>query len=144
MGCFDQEKEAEEKQAEAEGKDAESENHATDQQSETPLDVPEEQEKGAVDTDMLLNENVPADEPATSEQHEQTHETGGAQEQEESMQVDQEHTAENSEQKGVEEEMAAISEENKTGDIDIESMLAAIHNDAPAQPTVDSDTQNIV
>lgn len=91
---------------------------------------------------MLLNDNVPATEPVPSENNEQAEEAEQVPEQgEEPMQVDQENST--NVQKGVDEEIAAIGgEENKSGDLDIESMLAAIHNDAPS--TVDGETQNIV
>jgi hypothetical protein len=151
-----------------------------DQQAETPMDVDENQQdnnKGTVDTDMMLNDNVPTEESASVEQEEGTEiagegegdETENSQEgktvkeakskkkpepaQEEAATAeeeedDEENTAApeqeeadqetpDSVEKEVEEDNANV--ENKTGDLDIESMLAAIHND---NPTSSGDTQN--
>lgn len=105
------------------------------------MDVEETQtEKGAVDTDMLLNDNVQAEGTAVTEQQEAQNTGEGVSEEADSMQVNQ--SISGNVEKGVEEDMAMGGEENKTGDLDIESMLAAIHNDTP--PTVDADSQNIV
>lgn len=140
----------------------------SNQEADSAMDsVNNQQEsKGTVDTDMLLNDSVPV-ESGTAEQEEETEnaaqvdvpgqegdaaleeaaageaeqaqeETAQTQE-EEPMQVDQE-ILDNVE-KGVE-DIAGGGEENKTGDLDIESMLAAIHNDNP--PPNDGDTQNMV
>lgn len=97
-----------------------------------------QQEKSCMDTDTLLNDNVPVDGSAACEQEEPPNTEGEGATQEQSMQIDQE-ISENVESKV--EDMAIGSEENKTEDLDIESMLAAIHNDTP---TADGgNTQNI-
>lgn len=98
-----------------------------------------QQEKGCMDTDTLLNDNVPVEGSAACEQEEETQNTEGeVPAQEESMQIDQ-GISDNVETKV--EDMAIGSEENKTEDLDIESMLAAIHNDTPT--TDGGNTQNI-
>lgn len=140
------------------------------QEAETAMDTVNNQQdpKGTVDTDMLLNDSVPT-ESGTVEQEEETdnpaqtdvpmqeagdsaleegaggetvqaqEEESGQTQEEEPMQVDQE-ILDNVE-KGVE-DIAGDGEENKAGDLDIESMLAAIHNDNP--PPNDGDSQNMV
>lgn len=105
------------------------------------MDVDDDQQqnnKGAVDTDMLLNDNVPAEGNVTDEQ-EEAQNTGEDMPIQEATKVDQDIPDNNV--KGVEEGMTIDGQESKT-DLDIESMLAAIHNDTPT-PDVE-DAQNIV
>jgi len=116
--------------------------------------------KGTVKTDMMWNDHVPAEEYADIEQEEETENAGKGQETENSQEDKtvkedkpkikpepaQEETAEeedtvkpeqvkadqetlDSVEKEVYEDNANV--ENKTRDLDIESMLAAIHNDNP-------------
>lgn len=111
------------------------------QQDASPMDVDDSQQqqndKGAVDTDMLLNDNVPTEGNAADEQKEAQNTGENVPIQGEAMKVDQE--IQDNGVKGVEEGMVIDGEENKT-DLDIESMLAAIHNDTPTP----EDAQNIV
>lgn len=146
-----------------------------------------QQAKGTVDTDMLLNDHVPAEGvAAASEEQEETNDIDEAASQEKELPVQdevlnapdeasptneegipaaqdepeqQEPAVQNETEQGGEamevdqatdnagkedEEMANGdgTDDNKTGgDLDIESMLAAIHNDNPATA---EDTQNIV
>lgn len=163
---------------EKEGDDASTESKTLDkpetpksqdnQETETALDTINNQQdtKGTVDTDMLLNDNVPT-ESEIADQEEETENTvqeditvkvereapvqeedtveeadlakeeeETAQAQEEPMQVDQ--VILDNVEKGDDE--IADAGENKTGDLDIESMLAAIHNDNP--PPTEEETQN--
>lgn len=130
------------------------------QEEETSMEVDNQQEenKGTVDTDMLLNEHVPAEEPIATENNAKpesaeepanpdktaTSDEGqvAAEQAEEAVpaqEVDQ--GVPDNVEKGVEGDLPVGSDENKTGDLDIESMLAAIHNDNP--PPESSDTQNV-
>ncbi|KAF0767546.1 homeobox protein 12-like [Aphis craccivora] len=140
------------------------------QQEETPMDVDDNQEnkQGIVDTDMMLNDNVPTEGSGDNEQEEETENAGEEEETENSQdnktvkeaklikksesgqeEDDDEDTpmpeqeeeadqdAPDSVEKDVDEDNSNV--ENKTGDLDIESMLAAIHNDTP---TSSEDSQN--
>lgn len=145
------------------------------QDAESPMEVdenPQDNNKGTVDTDMMLNDNVPTEGSANAEQ-EETENTCEEEESENSQEdksvketkskkktePSQEETPEEEEdeidtaipeqeeadqetpdsvEKEVDEDSANV--ENKTGDLDIESMLAAIHNDNP--PSNSGDTQN--
>uniref|UniRef100_A0A2S2NUC8 C2H2-type domain-containing protein n=1 Tax=Schizaphis graminum TaxID=13262 RepID=A0A2S2NUC8_SCHGA len=148
------------------------------QQAETPMDVDDNQsshKQGTVDTDMMLNDNVPTEGSANTEQEEETENAGEEEETENSQdnktvkeakslkksesgqeeatgeeERDEEDTAvpeqeepdqeiPDSVEKDVDEDSANV--ENKTGDLDIESMLAAIHND---NPTNSEDSENKV
>ncbi|CAI6354425.1 unnamed protein product [Macrosiphum euphorbiae] len=145
-------------------------------QAESPMDVDENQQddnKGTVDTDMMLNDNVvPAEGSANVEQEEGTEnavegeETENSQEDKTVKEVKSKKKPEPAQEEAAEEEEdeedTAVPEqeeadqetpdsvekemdednanvENKTGDLDIESMLAAIHND---NPTNSVDIQN--
>jgi len=146
-------------------------------QAESPMDVDENQQddnKGTVDTDMMLNDNVVPTEGSANVEQEEGTENAAEEEETENSQEDktvkevksktkpepaQEEATEEEEdeedtavpeqeeadhqetpdsvQKEIDEDNANV--ENKTGDLDIESMLAAIHND---NPTNSGDTQN--
>lgn len=90
-------------------------------------------DKGTVDTDMMLNDNLSAEATEATAEQEDLHNIGeenGIQDdpmtsQEEPMEVSNETNVE----KEVDEKTTNGSEENKSGDLDIESMLAAIHHD---------------
>lgn len=84
--------------------------------------------KGTMNATMLLNENVPAEGNVVGEQRSKNAESGVLA-QEMAMQIDQ--NISNNVVKGTGEDMV-IGGDNKTSDLDIESMLAAIHNDAPS------------
>lgn len=84
--------------------------------------------KGTMNATMLLNENVPAEGNVVGEQGSKNAESGVLA-QEIAMQIDQ--NISNNVVKGTGEDMV-IGGDNKTSDLDIESMLAAIHNDAPS------------
>lgn len=107
----------------------------------SPIDVNDGQQqnnRGAVDTDMLLNDNVPTEGNAADEQEEAQNTGEDMPIQGEATKVNQDIPDNNvKEVEGV----TIDGEESKT-DLDIESMLAAIHNDTPT-PDVE-DTQNIV
>lgn len=92
------------------------------------------QDKGAVNTDMLLNDDVPAEGSQQKTQNAEGHVSS----QDDAMQIDHETNIE----KGAEEDMAIGGEISKSGDLDIESMLAAIHHDA--SPSDVRDAHNIV
>ncbi|KAL5238666.1 hypothetical protein ACI65C_006076 [Semiaphis heraclei] len=147
------------------------------QPAETPMDVDENQQdnKGTVDTDMMLNDNVPTEESADVGQQEETENAGEGDETENSQEnktvkeaksikktesaqdeaaevdeEDEEDTAVPEQEEADQETHDSIEKEvdddnadaeNKTGDLDIESMLAAIHNDNPSTDTGD-DTQS--
>lgn len=141
------------------------------QQEETPMDVDDNQEsnkQGIVDTDMMLNDNVPTEGSGDNEQEEETENAGEEEESENSQdnktvkeaklikksesgqedndedtpmpeqeEEEADQDAPDSVEKDVDEGNSNV--ENKTGDLDIESMLAAIHNDTP---TSSEDSQN--
>lgn len=88
----------------------------------------QERNKGTMNAIMLLNENVPADGSAAGEQGTKNAESVVLA-QEMAMQIDQ--NISNNVMKGSGEDMV-IGGDNKTSDLDIESMLAAIHSDAPS------------
>ncbi|XP_060857364.1 probable inactive protein kinase DDB_G0270444 [Metopolophium dirhodum] len=133
------------------------------QQAESPMDVDKNQQgniKGTVDMDMMLNDHVPSEGSADVEQKE---ETENSQEDKTVKEAKSEIKPEPAHEKATEEEedTAALGQEevdqetpdsikkeydeenenveNKTEDLDIESMLAAIHND---NPNNNEDTQN--
>lgn len=87
----------------------------------------QERNKGAMNATMLLNENVPAEGNAVGEQGTKNAESGILA-QEIAMQIDQNIS---NNVKGTEDDMV-IGGDNKTSDLDIESMLAAIHSDTPS------------
>lgn len=106
-----------------------------------------DESKGTVDTDMLLNNNLSADGAAGEEQESQNPgEEDSAQEnitlQDETMPQQeeplQEMTGNVEKSSDVE---SANGRENKTSDLDIESMLAAIHHD---NSTNNGNAQNLV
>jgi len=142
------------------------------QQAEIPMDIDDNQrgnKQGTVDTDMMLNDNIPTEGSADNEQEEETENAGEEEETENSQdnntvkeglsikksesgeeEEDEEDTAvpeqeepdqetPDSVEKDVDEDNENV--ENKTGDLDIESMLAAIHNDNPINS---EDSQNKV
>lgn len=134
------------------------------QQAEsTTMDIDENQDnKGTVDTNMLLNENVPAEGTVDGEQ-EAINADEEMPQQEESIASTQQETVngtaqgtklaqnENSTQDEAGDEIPdsvekgdqdVENEDTKPGDLDIESMLAAIHNDNP--PPTSADAQNMV
>ncbi|XP_025198353.1 zinc finger protein 507-like isoform X2 [Melanaphis sacchari] len=144
------------------------------QQAETPMDIDDNQrgnKPGTVNTDMMLNDNVPTEgsvdpEPEETEnagEEEETEnspddktvkegklikksapgqeETTGEEEDEEDTAVPEQEEADQETPDSVEKDVDEdhVNVENKTGDLDIESMLAAIHND---NPTNSEDSQN--
>lgn len=92
------------------------------------MNVDNQRNKVAMNTIMLLNENVPAEGNAVDEQGTK-HAESGVLAQEVAMEIDQ--NISNNVLKGTGEEMG-IGGDNKTSDLDIESMLAAIHSDTPS------------
>lgn len=136
-----------------------------DQQSEPTIDADDGQEKnkGVVDTDMLLNDNVPTkdidepEKPKSTEEEETTVQgqnlSAGDEEmaqdesaekddlpaQEENSQVAMEVDQQSADNTEKEVENGGV--ENESGDLDIESMLAAIHNVNP--PEDGGDAQNV-
>lgn len=131
----------------------------------------EDKSKSVVDTDMLLNDNGQADE-MTVDEPEQTdnNEDGGQADDAEQEGTEETETADSAEREAAireqensaqvdnsdQEDVMQVDEEtsdtlektadnavdNKARDLDIESMLAAIHNDNPS--TDSADTQNSV
>lgn len=127
------------------------------QQVDVNMDTDDKQdgkEKNIMDTNMLLNESVPAEIAETNEQDEtqnagEAEPESGTEKQDEHAQDDnsqENNVGEQTEGGGTQEEMDVDQEipnsvekegcgvindnsENKSGDLDIESMLAAIHND---------------
>jgi hypothetical protein len=137
------------------------------QNAESPLDLDEnQQEKSTVDTDMLLNDHVPAaEEPAdagasadvtnTEEPEQEIAGEEAADGQDEALldqeEAEQAETIPNEEVEqdnaekgdGQETEIEGDEGEDKSGaSLDIESMLAAIHNDNATAPEEDT-AQNV-
>jgi len=116
------------------------------QQTESPMEgVESTADKGTVNTDMLLNDNLPSTKETVREEKESQeigdennfHETAVL---EDGMPPQDEPIAENS---GKADDVEIKNEpENKSGDLDIESMLAAIHHDNSSPNT--GNTQNLV
>lgn len=99
-------------------------------------------DKGTVDADMMLNDNLSAEATeATGEQD--VHNMGegsGTQDDPLTLPDDEPMEVNNDVEKEVDGKITNGSEENKAGDLDIESMLAAIHHD---DPSTSEDTQNV-
>lgn len=118
------------------------------EQTETMADVDDGQpDKGTVDADMMLNDNLPAAATEATGEQEELHnmdEGNGTQDAQDPPTLQGEEPMEVSNETDVEKEVDGKitngSEENKAGDLDIESMLAAIHHDDPA---TSEDTQNM-
>lgn len=99
------------------------------QQTVSAMDVDIQQgNKSTMNAAMLLNENVPAERNAIGE-HGIKNAVDGGLAQEVAMEIDQDIS--NNVVKGIGEDMV-IGGDNKTNDLDIESMLAAIHSDTPS------------
>lgn len=133
------------------------------------MDIDENQDKGTVDTNMLLNDNVPAEGTVEGEQEavnadeeipqqetdngsenaQQETDNGSVNAQQETELTQNENNLATQDEAGegipdsVEKGDEDVgNEDTKPGDLDIESMLAAIHNDNP--PPTSEDAQNMV
>jgi hypothetical protein len=96
-------------------------------------------DKNSMDTNMLLNDNIPVEDSAVPKQEETQNTCDNMSGQNELMQVDQEMPVTNVDIS----DMAEIGG-NETGTpdhLDIESMLAAIHNDVVSPPNDGRDAQ---
>jgi len=96
------------------------------QQDVSIMSISQEDLKGAVDTAMILDNNVPINGTLAGEQERQQNTDNEAL----GRTLHVSHGIPNNFKEAVE-DMVIDGEENKTGDLDIESMLAAIHNDTP-------------
>lgn len=130
------------------------------QQEESTVDADDnarqqDKNKGTVDTDMLLNNHVEDKETAEIEDSQNTKESKSMPDQAPPEESELEPSASAQEISGQETDQDVSdsivkqenedkvgAEENKSGDLDIESMLAAIHNDNP--PPDSSEPQNSV
>ncbi|CAH1726706.1 uncharacterized protein LOC114120276 [Aphis gossypii] len=93
--------------------------------------------KESMDTNMLLNDNIPADDSTVNKQEETQNTCENMSGQNELMQVSQDMPVTNVDMS----DMTIEGGETGTDHLDIESMLAAIHNDVVSSPNDGRDTQ---
>jgi len=86
--------------------------------------------KESMDTNMLLNDNIPDDDPTVNKQEETQNTCENMSGQNELMQVSQDMPVTNVDMS----DMTIEGSETDTDHLDIESMLAAIHNDVVSSP----------
>jgi len=131
-------------------------NQQEDSTMDTDDNAKQDKNKGTVDTDMLLNNHVEDKETAEIEESKNTKETRSLkksmpnQTSVEESELEPSGNAQEMPAQGADQDVSDNVKgevedkvgENKTGDLDIESMLAAIHNDNP--PPDSSEPQNTV
>lgn len=93
--------------------------------------------KESMDTNMLFNDNISADDSTVNKQEETQNTCENMSGQNELMQVSQDMSVTNVDMSGI----TIEGGETGTDHLDIESMLAAIHNDVVSSPNDGRDTQ---